>query len=282
MAQGGAYRRPEALPSLSTAHLLFATEWSLSLSLPCPSLCFWRLPTPPLLQESSGLSGILLGVGASTRDGLVSYYFHVLVSCACLKLLFVSEWSRALLVFPQLGVLLWRRGYLRLKIGDRSPSVSSCWLSSVVHGCSLFFSENCSIFVCPSHFAVPRCSASPRFRASSLRFLGSLDSLSTVSSSRRKRVKSSLCGKSSSQCLFGLLVDECSRPVELCPPLCEILLMVLVGGVHPLLVWSLSCFVASPVWRFVWVSCSSFIEVNIGNWPNLSVDAMLCGDVLHG
>ncbi|KAH0914231.1 hypothetical protein HID58_028677, partial [Brassica napus] len=92
-------------------------------------------------------------------------------------------------------------------------------LSSVVHGCSLFFSENCSIFVCPSHFAVPRCSASPRFRASSLRFLGSLDSLSTVSSSRRKRVKSrfsarckALDMKNESQCC--LITCLCSGSAD--------------------------------------------------------------------
>ena len=63
-------------------------------------------------------------------------------------------------------------------------------LSSVVHGCSFFYSVNCSIFVCPSHFAVLQCSASSRFRASSFRFMGCLDSPSTASPSRRKRVKS--------------------------------------------------------------------------------------------
>ncbi|WZZ65892.1 hypothetical protein YC2023_077262 [Brassica napus] len=44
-ANGGGYRRPEAPSSLSSAHFLFATSSSLSLSLPCPTLCSGDCPS---------------------------------------------------------------------------------------------------------------------------------------------------------------------------------------------------------------------------------------------
>ncbi|KAG2315300.1 hypothetical protein Bca52824_018422 [Brassica carinata] len=42
-ARGGAFRRPEAAPSLFSAPFSFASSSTLSLSLPCLGFCIWRL-----------------------------------------------------------------------------------------------------------------------------------------------------------------------------------------------------------------------------------------------